>query len=398
MLSVDDALDAILSDVKALDAETVELTDLPGRVAAEDIVARSTQPPFAASAMDGYAVRHKDAKKGAALTVVGEAPAGSPFDGSVGAGEAVRIFTGGAVPRGADHVVIQEETAREGETVTIEADQPAPSNVRRAGVDFRARDKLVAAGTMLHAVHPSVVAAANVDEAEVVRRPRFALFSNGDELRTPGDKLKPGEIVNANHYALRALATDWGAVPRYLGCAPDDEETITDYFRRAKDADVVSPVGGASVGDFDFVKSAFRAAGGEIVFEKIAVKPGKPTWFGRLGNARVVGLPGNPASAIVTAVLFVRPLIERLAGRASPGMRTETAVLDGPVPENGPREAYLRATAAPRDDGRLGVAAAPNQDSSLLSPFAACNCLIKRLPNAPAEEVDAIVSIVRLRD
>lgn len=395
MLTVDEALDAILNGAAALEAEDVPLTECCGRILARDAAARLTQSPFAASAMDGYAVRFSDMKPGAQLKVVGEAPAGAPFKGAVGEGEAVRIFTGAPVPAGADHVLIQEDTARDGDVITVSAAQPAPRNIRAAGADFREGDVLAKAGTRLHEFHGAVFAAANLDSAPVRRRPKIAIFSNGDELVDPGAALRPGQIVNSNHYALREMARAWGGAPDYLGCAPDRPEAVEGFFERAREADVILPVGGASVGDHDYVKSAFAAAGGETVFAKVAMRPGKPTWFGRIGRARVVGLPGNPASAIVAAALFAQPLARRLAGEDWRAPFLE-ARLAAPAPANGWRESYLRATASPSGEGFV-IEPAPNQDSALLSPFAAANALIRRPPDAPEAAAGDVVQFVPLR-
>lgn len=391
MLSVEEAIAAVLESAAPLGAEMAALSDLSGRILAQDVTARMTQPPFAASAMDGYAVRFADAAPGAMLKVIGEAPAGAPFSGTVGAGEAVRIFTGAAVPDGADHVVIQEDVARDGDTITVNDAQDAPRNIRPAGIDFREGDLFSRAGERLHELHGAIFAAGNIAEISVFRRPRIAVFSNGDELMEPGAALKPGQIVNSNHYALCALIESWGGEAVYLGRACDDEASIREHFRRGADCDVIVPIGGASVGDYDYVKSAFAKEGGEIKFSKVAVRPGKPTWCGTLGAVRVVGLPGNPASAIVTAALFLQPLVRRLAGEtwSAPFAKARvTQTLDA----NGGREAYLRAVAK---DG--AVSPAPDQDSSLLFPFAAANALIRRPANAPAVEAGGEVEFVWLR-
>lgn len=395
MLSVDEAIAIILDGARPLGEEMVPLVSVAGRIAAQDVKARMTQPPFSASAMDGYAVRFSDMSVGATLRVIGESPAGAPFVGNVGAGEAVRIFTGGVVPTGADHVIIQEDVTRDGAQVTVNESQDQPRNIRGAGIDFKNGDLLVAAGTHLHEMHGSILAAANIKDVPVYRRPKVALFSNGDELIEPGADLKAGEIINSNHYALRAMIQCWGGEAQYLGCAADDENAIRRMFELASDADLIIPVGGASVGDYDFVKSAFAAAGGEIRFEKIAVRPGKPTWFGKLGAARVVGLPGNPASALVTAALFVQPLVRQLCGDAT-AATFETARLTAAVSANGNRESYLRASAMATGNG-VAVTPASNQDSSLLMPFATANVLIRRRVDVPSAEAGEQVEIVWLR-
>ncbi len=399
MRSVEAALKELLAGAASLEAERVGLVNIKGRVLAKDAIAAITQPPFSASAMDGYAVRFSDLEQeiGVQLMVIGEAPAGAPFDGVVGQGQAVRIFTGGVVPEGADHVVIQEEVECDGHQITIKAPQNEPRNIRPAGVDFVAGDVLASAGTELHAVHGSIFAAANLGAIDVVRKPRVGLFSNGDELREPGAILNAGEIINSNHYALAEMIMDWGGEPDYLGCAPDDEAALKSFFERAKDYDILTPIGGASVGDYDYVKSAFAAVGGEIVFEKVAVRPGKPLWYGRLGNAHVIGLPGNPASAIVTAALFIKPVVKRLAGLVDEVSSVfEKGQLQTSIKANGRREAYLRGRAV-ICDGVLGVTPAGNQDSSLLAPFCEANVLIRRPVDAPAALVGDDVEIVRIR-
>lgn len=397
MISVEEAVAAILNGAAPLETETVPPGACTGRVAAEDITARMTQPPFAASAMDGYAVRFEDAREGGTLKVVGEAPAGAPFHGAVTPGTCVRIFTGGVVPEGADHIVIQEDVSRDGDVITVNEKQESPRHIRAAGIDFKEGDVLARAGDALHELHGSIFAAANIDVVPVMRRPVVALFSNGDELVEPGADLKPGQIINSNHYALAAMVERWGGEARYLGRAADKEDDIRAYFQRGSEADIIVPIGGASVGDYDFVKSAFAAEGGKTIFEKVAVRPGKPIWFGKLGGARIVGLPGNPASALVTAALFVQPLVRKLAGRAVGGANVfDTAQLTAPIKANGKRESYLRGAAAPSSDG-YKVTPAGDQDSSLLSPFTNANVLIRRAVNAPeAGEGDA-VEIVWLR-
>ena len=393
MLSVEEARGAILDGAARLDAEFAPLDALTGRVAAADIKAAVTQPPFPASAMDGYAVRFADAAKAARLSVIGEAPAGAPFNGELGAGQAVRIFTGAVVPKGADHVVIQEDVAREGDEILITEAQEQARNIRPAGVDFHAGDLLMRAGDQFHEVHGAILAAANLSTAKAVRRPRVAIFANGDELKEPGGALGPGEIVNSNHYAIAALVARWGGEAVYLGCAPDAEDAVAEMFQRGAAHDVIVPIGGASVGDYDFVKSAFAAAGGENVFSKVAVRPGKPTWFGRLGGARVLGLPGNPASALVTSALFLQPLIGALLGKAAPGAFS-TARLGAAVGANGPRESYLRALTS---EGGAVVTPVANQDSSLLSPYLSSDVLIRRAPGAAALEAGAIVDVAPIR-
>ena len=396
MLTVSSAIDKILYGIQHTAPETVAISDVSGRVCACDVQARLTQPPFRASAMDGYAVQFEGAKIGQRLKVIGHAPAGAPFDGKVGAGEAVRIFTGGVVPDGADHVIIQEDVTLEDGWITVNAEQPVARNIRVAGVDFKDGDVLTQQGDLLHDLHGSIFASANIDRISVRKKPRVAIFSNGDELVEPGTNLSEGQIVNSNHYALSTLIHAWGGEPTYLGCVQDDEDAIVPVFERAVDYDVIVPIGGASVGDYDFVKSAFGRAGGNVKFEKVAVRPGKPTWCGDLNNARVVGLPGNPASALVTAVVFLRPLICRLLGLGDDKTISTKAKLNGPVKPNGRRETYLRGLMTINKNGN-SVSVAPNQDSSLLSPFLKANVLIRRPIDAPALDKGDDVDVLFIR-
>jgi len=371
LISVDAALSHLCAAAAPLGTEEVFLSQLTGRVAARDITAKLTQPPFSASAMDGYAVQFADMDIGARLKVIGEAPAGAPFAGKVEAGQAVRIFTGGVIPSGADHVIIQEDASRDGDIITVTDEQPAARNIRRAGTDFKTGDILVEAGEVFHALSSSVLAAANIDRVMIYKKPIVALFSNGDELREPGAELEYGEIINSNHYGLSALIESWGGQTHYLGCAADSETAIEAMFRKGVKADIITPIGGASVGDYDYVKSAFA----------------------KLGAQYILGLPGNPASAIVTASLFLQPLIAALSGRIAERI-TRRAITASSLPPNGPRETYMRASLDYGTHAQLYVRAAPKQDSSLLRPFLKGHVLIKRAPHAPACEAGDIVDII----
>lgn len=397
MISVDEALCLLAVDVSPLGVETISVSDCTGRITAEPIAARMTQPPFAMSAMDGYAVRFADAAKGGTLSVIGEAPAGRPFEGKIQAGQAVRIFTGAIVPQGADHIIIQEDVTRTDNQIMINAVDDHPRHIRAAGLDFRDGDILVEANTRLHLLHGAILAAANIAEVRVFRRPVVAFFSNGDELVPPGSTLAIGQIVNSNPVALSNLIHAWGGVALNLGCMGDNQPALEEAFASgaARGADIIVPIGGASVGDYDYVKSAFGAVGGVLAFSKIAVKPGKPTWYGYFDKTRVLGLPGNPASAIVTAALFLQPLVRALGGDAG-AAQTQQAILTQDLPLNGRRETYLRAHAS---DGRGNTEVTPahNQDSSLLQPFALANALIRRPIDAPALQKGDTVDIVFIR-
>ena len=396
MASVEQALQLITGQGRAMAmaVETVPLSGAEGRRLAEAVIAQVSQPPAAVSAMDGYAVAFADMQKGIPLKVTGESRAGKPFGGAIKRGEAVRIFTGAYVPQGADHILIQEDARREGDAVAVTLDQPEPANIRRAGLDFSRGQTLVPVGHIMTEGAMSLAAAGNVPAVIVRTIPRIGVMANGDELVAPGSALQPGQIVNSIQPALMALIRRWGGEPVDLGLSRDDE---TDVRRRlSATVDVVVSIGGASVGDYDVVRTAFAAEGFEPVFEKIAVKPGKPTWFSKQGRRLALGLPGNPAAAMVTAQLFLRPLIDALTLAPSPAPSVQRAHVDTPLPPSGSREEYLRAILAIDDAGAARVSAAENQDSSLLSPFLTANALIRRLPGAPAAAADDLVDILVL--
>jgi molybdopterin molybdotransferase len=380
--------------------EDVDIAEGAGRVLAQDIVAAVTQPPFAASAMDGYAVRFADMTPGARLTVTGESPAGSAFDGEVHPGDAVRIFTGAVVPDGADHVIIQEDVRREGDSIVVVEAQKAPGNIRAAGIDFREGDVVLRRGEVLRGARLALAAAANVARVTVARRPVAAIIASGDELAAPGSVLRPGQIVGSTGYGLAALVRDWGGAPVMLGTATDTIEAVHEKLDDAKGADLIVPLGGASVGDRDVMRAAFEARGFQLYFEKIAVRPGKPTWFGAdASGRRVLGLPGNPASALVCAQLFVKPLLWAMTGRdMADAVRTTPARLEDGAPGNGPRETYLRAHAWIAEDGVLSVTHFPRQDSSLLTPFAAANCLLRLAPDAGPAQAGTMGEVLLLGD
>ena len=369
--------------------ETVSLDKAQSRTLAQAITARVSRPPNAVSAMDGYAVRLEDVREaGAALKVIGEAPAGTPFSGAPGAGEAVRIFTGGEMPEGTDHIVIQEDTVREGNTVTCLKAYDAPAHIRKAGLDFREGATLLDSGTRLGAGELALIAAANHGTVPVRKRLRVGILANGNELKAPGSDLAPGEIVNSNPAGLAALIRDWGGEPVDLGIAEDSMESIRDSIQAAGHIDIFLPVGGASVGDHDLMRPAFAAEGFEPVFAKIAVKPGKPTWFSTRRKQLVLGLPGNPASAMVCAHLFLQPLLH---DRGLPYMPARLAT---PLAANGRREQYLRAEVRVSEDGVLLTHAAEDQDSSLITPFIHAAALIRRRVDAPAMGEGEIVDVL----
>ena len=386
LMPVADALSAVLAGAEPLSEEMVALDAAHRRVLARDVAARRTQPPQAMSAMDGYAVRSADASHVAArLTVIGEVAAGRPFDKTVGAGEAVRIFTGGVIPDGADAVIIQEDTVVDGASIDITEAAIAGRHIRPAGVDFRKGDVLLAEGTRLTDRDLSLAAGMNYPELPVHRRPKVAVLATGDELVMPGETPGPGQIVYSNGYALRALARHEGAETIDLGIAADTVEATTEGIRRARDsgADILITTGGASVGDHDLVKQSLEAEAVTMAFWRIAMRPGKPMMHGRLGAMRVIGLPGNPVSSYVCGFLFLVPLIRRLSGRAEVHHGVETALLGRDVAANDLREDYLRARLERRADGALIATPVNHQDSSLLGNLAAARALVIRAPFAP---------------
>jgi len=398
-MPVTEALSAVLAGAEPLPEETVALDAAHHRVLARDVAALRTQPPQAMSAMDGYAVRSADASAVAArLKVIGEVAAGRPFERAVGKGEAIRIFTGGVVPEGADAVIIQEDTVVEDGGITITEAAIAGRHIRPAGVDFRKGDILLARGTRLTDRDLSLAAGMNYAELPMRRRPKVAILATGDELVMPGSNPGPGQIVYSNGYALRALTHQEGAETIDLGIAADTVEATTRGIRHARDsgADILITTGGASVGDHDLVKQSLEAEGVTMAFWRIAMRPGKPMMHGRLGALRVIGLPGNPVSSYVCGFLFLVPLIRALSGRTDVHHAHETALLGRDVAANDIREDYLRARLEVRKDGELVATPVDHQDSSLLANLAAARALVIRPPFAPPAFAGSPCDILRL--
>ena len=391
LLTVEDARARMLAEIAARPAETIALAAAIGRVLAEDIAAVRDQPPFRASAMDGWAMRLADTP--GALAIVGESAAGHGYGGVVRAGQAVRIFTGAAVPEGCDTVVIQEDAEREGDLVRVPAARPG-GNIRPAGGDFAAGDALLRRGERIDPWRLSLAASAGRAELSVYGRPKVAVLSTGEEIVEAPAEPGPFQIYNSGSPALAAMIAAWGGLPIRARPVRDDLETTIEAMRGA-DADLIVTIGGASVGDHDLVRAAAGALGLELKVASVAVRPGKPTFFGVLADGRrLLGLPGNPASAFVCAELFLKPILAAYCG-AQPTPRTITARLQEPLPANGPREHWMRAKLSIAE-GELSVLPYRDQDSSLITVFAAADALLRRPPGEPASSPGALVEVLPL--
>jgi molybdopterin molybdotransferase len=402
MIPVAEALARMLNVFAPLPPEQVALPNALGRVLAEDVVSRRTQPPVAVSAMDGYAVRAEDvASVPATLTVIGAAPAGAAHEGAVGPGQAVRIFTGGPVPVGADAIVIQEDTEAEGDQVTVKEAVPKGKFIREAGLDFRDGEVGLQAGQRLGPHELGLAAAMNVPWLKVRRRPRVAVLATGDEIVMPGEPAGPYDIVSSNGVAIAAFVRDRGGEPLDLGVVGDRPDALREAAARAKGADLLVTTGGASVGEHDLVQSALESEGLALDFWKIAMRPGKPLMFGTLGATAMLGFPGNPVSTLVCAQLFLGPVIDRMLGLDARARPPVTATLGCDLKANDRRQDYLRATLARNGSGGLVATPFEKQDSSMLSRLVQADCLVIRAPHAPpakAGETVEILPLPRARD
>ncbi len=395
MISVEEASARILATFTPVGAETVALAEAAGRISAAPVIARTTQPPADVSAMDGFAVRAEEARGGAALRLIGSAPAGHPFAGSVGAGETVRIFTGSFIPAGADAVLLQEDAdAEEGGVRVRETVRPG-QHIRRMGQDFAHGDVVIAAGRRLSSRDIGLAAAADHPWLLVHRRPRVAVLATGDEIALPGEPIPPGGIVSSNAHALAAMVAALGGAPSVLPIAADDTEAIGRAADAARGFDLLLTTGGISVGAHDLVQEGLARRGLAVDFWKIAMRPGKPLMFGRLGEMPVLGLPGNPVAAFVCALLFARPALLRLAGLAAAPLPTTTAETATALGANDRRFDFLRARLEEDAAGRLVATAFAVQDSAMQAVLARADALILRPPHAPAVAAGAAVEIVR---
>ena len=397
MITVEEATRRIAGAFSFGGTERVSIADAARRVLAEDVAARLDQPPAAISAMDGYAVRAADvARVPATLEIIGDAPAGRPFAGKISSGTAVRIFTGGVVPAGADTIVIQEDTDHDGNRVTIK-ERPKPGqHIRRAGLDFRAGEIVAARGSRLTPRDLSLLAAADIAEVAVARKPRVGIVATGDELSRPGAPRKPGGIVASSIYGIAAMVEAWGGSAKDLGIIADNSDAFAQLPAATQDCDLIVTLGGASVGDHDLVQSALEPHGFTLDFWKIAMRPGKPLIFGRLKKTPLLGLPGNPVSALVCAILFLKPAIATMLG-ASSTRDLMKARLASPLPANGTREDYIRTRIVMRD-GEPWAEPFPVQDSSMQKALAQCDALIVRAVGAPGVSAGESVDVLMLED
>jgi molybdopterin molybdotransferase len=396
MISVSEARARILAGLSPTPPEIIPLMEGAGRVTAAPLVARLSHPPADVSAMDGYAVRSEDACAGARLRLIGAAPAGHPFAGRLGAGEAVRLFTGSVVPEGADSILIQENaTLAEGVVAVNEATGPG-RHIRPMGQDFRTGETLIPAGQRLTPRSIGLAAAGGHAWLTVHRRPRIVILSTGDEIVLPGEPVAPGGVVSSNGPALAALVRVAGGEPVLLPTAPDDMAAIAAAADAARGAELLLTTGGASVGDHDLVHAALAERGMVLDFWRIAMRPGKPLMHGRLGDVPMLGLPGNPVSAIVCAILFLLPAIAKLSGLPGDPPAAEPVRLGAKLPANDVREDYIRASLLTQVDGRWVAEPYAKQDSGMISRLAAADALIIRPPFAPACEVGETVSAIRL--
>jgi len=391
VISVDEALERILGNAGPLGTESVSVRRCTGRIPSGDLRAKRTQPPHDVSAMDGYAVKGDEALMYNELAVIGEAPAGRPFPGRVGTGQCVRIFTGGILPDGTDHVIIQEDTERHENRLTITARQSPPEHIRKTGIDFRTGDILVGADTQLTAVQAGLLAAAGLSEIQVICRPKVAVFANGDELSEVENPSATGTI-SSTPVTLCQWVQDWGGEPDYMGISRDNLQSLADVIEQAGKADIIVPLGGASVGDHDCVKTAFEQAGYGNVFSKIAIKPGKPAWFGYLNGTPILGLPGNPASGLVCAQVFLKPLIKKLGGQQADPLPFDHIPAARDIDPNGSRAVFHRGFTNEAGQAVLH----PEQDSSLLGTFAKSDILVFQPGEHSGYAARDLVPVLRL--
>jgi molybdopterin molybdotransferase len=401
LLPVEEALARLLAMARPVKAmETLALPDCANRVLGEDLVARLTQPPFNASAMDGYAIQSADSKADARLKLIGESAAGHPFSGTLSPGETVRIFTGAPVPEGADAVLLQEDAVRNDDgTISMTFFPDTGRHIRPRGQDFCEGDIILKAGAVMTPARLMVAAATDHAELTVLRRPRVGLLATGDELVTPGAPRSPSQIIASNTFAIAALARECGAEVIDLGIAADTHAALDAAIGKARglQLDVLVTLGGASVGDHDLVQTALKNAGMTLDFWRIAMRPGKPLMVGALDDMTVLGLPGNPVSSMVCGLIFLEPLVAKLAGKPAPARIAKVQVATN-LAENDKRRDHLRARLTRLADGRLVAEPFSKQDSSMMNVLAQAGCLIIREPFAPALSAGEQASAILILD
>lgn len=398
MISVAEALNKVTSDLTPLPSEYVPILQGLGRVTAQDVVAGLTYPPSDISSMDGYAVVAADTTNApTTLTQIGESQAGRGFSGTMRPGETVRIFTGAPLPHGANAVIIQENTKSEGSKVSILEGTVRGKFIRPRGMDISEGQVLRKAGHRLTARDLGLLASANIAELPVHRKPRVAYLATGDELVMPGDDVGPDQIISSNSIAIDASIRAFGGEPVSFGIARDDVESLRNALCGLDEVDMLVTMGGASVGDYDLVQSVLSEEGLQLGFYKVAMRPGKPLIFGTINGIPMLGLPGNPVSASVTALLFLKPAIDVLSGMACGDVKMETAVLGEPLGKNDQRQDYIRSSLSRDGDGNLVATPYGRQDSAMMSLLSDSDCLIVRPPHASAVEQGTVVDIVPLQ-
>ena len=396
MITVEQAQALVRQSIIPVGSETIALTNSLGRVLSESHKARIANPANNVSAMDGYAVRAVDVPElPGSLTVVGESAAGDSYDGELGACQAVRIFTGAQVPIGADTIVIQEDTERTGQILTIKEIRPG-RHIRLRGQDFSEGDELLFSPVRLSSRHIGLLAAANHPSLQVHRKPRVAILSTGDEIVLPGEPRGPDQIVSSNGPALSAFVESRGGIPVHMGVAKDEQASLTTMAIAAKDCDLLLTSGGVSVGDKDLVRAAFSEAGLKVAFHKIAMRPGKPLLFGHLDETPVLGLPGNPVSTMVCAYLFAGIALDCLQGLPGNPPEPIAAILSEDINKNGNRQDYMRAVLSRNADGSFSTAPIPKQDSSMIAAFARSAALIVRPIGAGPAKKGEVVPVLPL--
>ncbi len=396
MMSVADALARIVGALRPTGAETVGLAEAAGRVLASPLTARATQPPRSVSAMDGYAVRAADvAAAPVRLRLIGHIAAGEMPRTPLGPGTCLRILTGAVVPEGADAVVIQENTQADDAHITVLEPISAGRHIRPAGLDFQTGQALVAQGRRLTARDIALAAAMDLPWLTVHRRPHIAILVTGDEVALPGHTRGPAQIVSSNGHGLAAMVKVAGAEPQIVPLVADTRAALNDALAQTRGADLIVTTGGASAGDHDIVQQAFGSGSIDLDFWKIAMRPGKPLLFGRLGDTPILGLPGNPVSCLMCGLLFVWPALAALQGQPGTALPRHPARLAVPLPANDQREDYLRASTTPEPDGLALVTPFGKQDSAMLSVLSGCDALLVRPPHAPAAQAGDVVDIIR---